>query len=453
MKKDFKIEKANPDKDLQPILEVMRPWNMHHVPSPEMEELDLNCMFVARDGEKIVGASGYKVISQTRGKTTLMAVHPDYLGAGLGKVLQDTRLRAMSAIGVKTVTTNADLPNTIVWYKKHYGYREVGTLKKVCSFGSPEIDHWTTLEMDLEAYMKKQDAETAKQDLIARSEPHPLAPYPPLLINACITGMIPTKKMTDRVPITVEEIIEDAIKVVDAGAQVIHFHARGEDGKPTWKASVYEAILLGVRKARPGVVCCVSCSGRDWAEFEKRSEVLQLTGDAKPDMGSLTLGSLNFITGASVNSMKMVQQLAECMKEKGILPELEVFDIGMIGLARYLERKGLLPERRYFNLLLGNLNSIPATIGNLATLVDALPDNSVWASTGLGMFQLPMNIAGIIAGGGVRIGIEDSIHYDYGRKKLASNEELVKRLVRVAEECQRPLATIPQARKMVGLEE
>ena len=123
---------------------------MHHVPSPEMPELDLACMFLVRVDGRIVGAAGYKLLSSTRAKTTLMGVLPEFLGAGMGRALQDARLSAMAAAGAKTVTTNADRPTTIHWYKKHYGYREVGALKKLHSFGSPEIDSWTTLEMNLE---------------------------------------------------------------------------------------------------------------------------------------------------------------------------------------------------------------------------------------------------------------------------------------------------------------
>jgi ribosomal-protein-alanine N-acetyltransferase len=148
---EFVVEKANPE-DLGDILEVMRPWNMHDVPSPEMQELDLACMFVVRVDDRIVGAAGYKLLSSTRAKTTLMGVLPEVIGAGIGRALQDARLSAMAAAGAKTVTTNADRPTTIHWYKKHYSYREVGTLKKLHSFGSPGIDNWTILEMDLRAW-------------------------------------------------------------------------------------------------------------------------------------------------------------------------------------------------------------------------------------------------------------------------------------------------------------
>ena len=315
---------------------------------------------------------------------------------------------------------------TLLFRRKREGGKVVVSNKRVQLDVKPDIDH---------------------------SEPYPLTPYQTLVINVCLTGMIPAKDMTKFVPVTPEEIIEDAVKVYDAGARIVHVHARDNEGKPTWKASVYEKILSGIRRERPELVCCVSTSGRNWPEFERRSEVLHITGSAKPDMASLTLGSLNFPTGASVNAPDMIRKLAETMKEKDIKPELEVFDMGMIGFAKYLERKGVLEGRTYFNLLLGSLGSVHATIGNLSTLVAALPGNSFWVAAGIGMFQLPMNVAAIVAGGGVRVGIEDSIHFDYTRKKLATNVDLVRRVARIAEEMQRSIARPDEVRDLIGLNE
>jgi 3-keto-5-aminohexanoate cleavage enzyme len=181
-----------------------------------------------------------------------------------------------------------------------------------------------------------------KKDYLQREMPHPLAEYPKLIINVCITGMIPTKEMTKFVPVEPEEIAIDAIRCYDEGASIVHLHARGEDGKPTWKADIYEEIITLIRRERPKMICCISTSGRNWPEFEKRSEGLYITGAGKPDMASLTLGSLNFPTGPSVNSIDMVAQLASAMKENDIKPELEVFDAGMINLGKILESKGII---------------------------------------------------------------------------------------------------------------
>lgn len=168
-------------------------------------------------------------------------------------------------------------------------------------------------------------------------------------------------------------------------------------------------------------------------------------------MASLTLGSMNFAAGTSVSSVELILLMAETMQKLKIKPELEVFDLGMIGFAGYLERKGCLQGRKYFNLMLGSLGQIPATVGNLAVMINALPGNSFWAAAGLGHFQLSMNMAALVAGGGVRVGIEDYFYMDFARRTLATNEALVKRIVRLAHEIERRVATPAEARELVGL--
>jgi uncharacterized protein (DUF849 family) len=137
-----------------------------------------------------------------------------------------------------------------------------------------------------------------------------------LVINFTPTGMVPTKDMNANVPISVQEIVEQVHEVSEIGITLVHLHARDEDtGIPTWKSEVYHKIIQGVRHHCPSLVIGVSLSGRNFNEFEKRSEVLSL----QPDMGSLTLSSLNFTQQASVNSPEMIQQLALAMKEQGFI--------------------------------------------------------------------------------------------------------------------------------------
>jgi len=152
---EIRIEKAQAG-DMAGMLAVLQTANMHHVPSEEMPELDWRFCFVARAGECVVGMSGYKMLSETVGKTTLMAVDPAYRRYGLGMRLQTARLRAMAGLGAQTVVTNADRPVTIEWYKKHFAYRQIGTVPKVHDFGDPHVHAWTTLEMDLQAWVQRQ---------------------------------------------------------------------------------------------------------------------------------------------------------------------------------------------------------------------------------------------------------------------------------------------------------
>jgi predicted N-acetyltransferase YhbS len=137
--------------DREGVFAVLRSANFDRVPSPEMPDLDLDAGFVACDGRSVVGFAGYRVVAAGTGKTTLMAVLPAYRGLGVGRRLHELRLDAMRALGCTTAVTNADLPETIAWYKRNFGYREVGTLRKLHAFGAPEVDRWTTLELDLAA--------------------------------------------------------------------------------------------------------------------------------------------------------------------------------------------------------------------------------------------------------------------------------------------------------------
>ncbi len=171
------------------------------------------------------------------------------------------------------------------------------------------------------------------------------------IINFCPTGMMPTKSTTPHVPISVSEIVEQTHAAYEMGIAIAHLHARNDDGTPTYKSSVYRDIFEGVRKCCPSLVICGSTSGRNWQEFEKRSEVIEL----KPDMCSLTLSSMNFTNQASVNDPEMVLRLAEKMKQYGVNPELECFDTGMINFGNYLIRKGVLTGPHYWNLLFGNI--------------------------------------------------------------------------------------------------
>jgi len=274
-----------------------------------------------------------------------------------------------------------------------------------------------------------------------------------LIINFTPTGMIPTKEMTPHVPITVQEIVEDVHQAVEIGITMVHLHARDEQtGEPTYKAELYSKIIAGVRKFSSDLVICVSLSGRTFTEFEKRAECLTLEGDFKPDMGSLTLSSVNFNQQASMNSPGMIEALAREMKRRGILAELEAFDAGMINYAKYLESKGLLEPPHYFNLILGNIACAQADILHAGVMIRDLPPNSLWSLAGVGDYQLSMNAIAVAIGGGVRLGLEDNIWYDSARTRLARNADLIQRIHRLAEANERGIMTPAELRGLLNLE-
>ena len=152
---EIRIEKAQ-ESDKPRIFQLLEQVNMHYIPSEEMPELTFDNYAVAKIDDTVVGFCGYKVLNKTTAKTELMAVDPTYRGHGIGYTLQKWRMEQIYRRGITTLITNTDLPPTIAWYKKHFGYKQTGTLEKVHEFGDPSIDHWTTLQTDLTQWFTKE---------------------------------------------------------------------------------------------------------------------------------------------------------------------------------------------------------------------------------------------------------------------------------------------------------
>ncbi len=249
------------------------------------------------------------------------------------------------------------------------------------------------------------------------------------IINFCPTGMVPTKAITPFVPVTPLEIVEQTHEAYEMGITIVHLHARNDNETPTYKSSVYRDIFEGVRKHCPDLIICGSSTGRNWPEFEKRSEVIEL----KPDMCSLTLSSLNFVKQASMNAPDMIVGLAEKMKAWGVVPELECFDMGMINYGRYMINKGIIEGPYYWNLLFGNIAGFQANFLQMGTAISMIPESHYIGLAGLAGDQLPVNAAAIAMGYGVRVGIEDNIWWDAKRSRHATNTVLIQRIHRIME--------------------
>jgi uncharacterized protein (DUF849 family) len=274
---------------------------------------------------------------------------------------------------------------------------------------------------------------------------------PPLVINVCPTGMVPRRRDFPAVPEQAADIAGDVARAVAAGAASVHVHARDASGEPDYRRQRYAEIVGAVRRAVPDAVVSVSTSGRVHGRFDERSDVLNLDGDLTPDLASLTLGSMNFPTQASVNEPAMIQRLAHVMRERRIVPELEIFDFGMIDYAHHLIARGVLAPPFVFNLLLGSLGTAAATPLNLASMVERLPADAYWQAAGIGRFQWPMNALGVVMGGHVRTGLEDSLYMDTAKRVPATNERLVQRVATLALASGRSLATPAEARALMGL--
>lgn len=273
-----------------------------------------------------------------------------------------------------------------------------------------------------------------------------------VIINLAPSGMMSTKAMNPHLPVSVDEIVEDAKRCLALGVSIVHLHARDELGQPTYRKEIYGRIIGSIREAYPEAIICVSLSGRHFTMFEERADPLLLTGDLKPDMASLTLASMNFSRTANINSPEMNQRLIARMAEAGIKPELEVFDSGMVNYARYLADRGLIQPPFYFNFLLGNVATAQAKPLHLGLLMAELPENSLWSGGGIGAEQFVMNTMGMLYGHGVRVGLEDYLWLDRERKKLASNLDMVQRVRKLAELLGRKIATPQEARKVLGLD-
>ncbi len=275
--------------------------------------------------------------------------------------------------------------------------------------------------------------------------------HDPLIINVALTGMVPMPDRAPHTPIHAEQILADVERCADLGACAFHIHARDAEGRPQWRREAFEPIVAGVREIDPDLIVCVTTSGRIEPKLERRADVLALEGEARADMASLTLGSNNFRKAASVNPPAVIEALAARMRERGVRPELEVFEVGMLRYGVELAERGLIPEPAYVNVLLGGPGTAPLTVSTLGAFLAELPVGWSWSLAGIGRHQLDANLLALPLGGHVRVGIEDNVWFDRKRTRAASNPALVERLAALAELAERPLATPAQARSLLAI--
>lgn len=275
----------------------------------------------------------------------------------------------------------------------------------------------------------------------------------PVIVNLACTGVIPTRAMSPHVPLSVSEVVDDVARCMELGVQMVHLHARDADGVQTADPEPYGRMVEAIRRLPGGrdLIVGVTTSGRKDSSFESRARVLELDGDARPDMGSLTLSSLNFLQSASINQPQTIRQLAQRMLERGIKPELEVFDAGMANFARVLQAEGLVAASPYVNVLLGNIASAQADLLQFAATLSALPPGCTVCVAGIGRQQLGANGLGLLAADGVRVGLEDNLWQDRGRTTHASNASLVRRVVEQAALFERPLLPARELRQRLGM--
>lgn len=267
-----------------------------------------------------------------------------------------------------------------------------------------------------------------------------------LIITVAMTGSLPTKEQNPAVPITPDEIAQDALDCYRAGASVVHIHARDPEGKNCHDVAVFQEIHDKIKALAPELIVQLSTGGRAGMNYESRRQCLLVN----PEMASLSTGSINFATSVYANEPQLVRDLAQMMCERRIKPELEIFDTSMIAPALELARQGLLQKPLYFSFIMGAKNCQTASVGQLAHLLTLLPPDAEWSIGGIGAHQAVMNLLGVAAGGHVRVGMEDNLYYTKG--VLASNVQLVERVAGIARQIGREIATPAEARAILGLQ-
>lgn len=268
-----------------------------------------------------------------------------------------------------------------------------------------------------------------------------------LIITAAICGAEVTKEQNPAVPYTVAEIQREAKSAADAGAAIIHLHVREDDGTPTQDKARFEDCIRAIREVCPDVIIQPSTGGAVGMTDDERLAPTEIPGI---EMATLDCGSCNF--GGDevfINTENTIKHFGERMIQRKIKPEIEVFDKGMVDYAIRFAKQGYIKEPMHFDFVLGV--QMTATARDLAFLVDSIPAGSTWTVAGVGRHQLPMAVLAMVMGGHVRVGFEDNVYLTKGQP-AKSNGELVARVVRLAKELGREVATPAEARQILGLE-
>ena len=267
-----------------------------------------------------------------------------------------------------------------------------------------------------------------------------------LIITVAPCGAETTREQVPGVPYTPDEIAEEARRAFDAGARMVHVHARWDDGTPTQDADRYVATVAAIRERAPGMIVQVSTGGAIGMTAEERLGSLA----AEPEMASLTCGTVNFGRGVFENPAPLMLEFARAQLAAGVRPELEIFDAGHLDNARWLAAKAPLEGPQHHDLVLGVPGGIAGTAQNVVMLSDRLPPGSTWSATGIGHSFLPVATAALACGGHVRCGFEDQVEVEPGTP-AASNADLVARVVAIAKLLGRTPATPERARELLGL--
>ena len=269
-----------------------------------------------------------------------------------------------------------------------------------------------------------------------------------LMITAAVTGSRNTKDVTPYIPITPEEIAQSCIECWRAGASVVHIHVRDlESGLGTQDYDLYKRVVDPVRE-QTDLILSLTTSGIAARNLPHEDRLIPLA--FKPELASFDAGSINLGGGVFSNPPDFLDAAAAKMLESGVKPEIEVFDLGMAITANNMNKRGQLKSPMYFQFVMGSPWGAPGTPKALLHLLEHIPEESVWSVIGIGKSHLPMSMMALIMGGHIRVGLEDNVYYERG--VLAKNNTVfVERIVRLAKEYGRDVATPNEAREILGV--
>lgn len=266
-----------------------------------------------------------------------------------------------------------------------------------------------------------------------------------LIITVAPVGAETSRQDNSNLPLTPEEITEEVVQCEKKGASIVHLHVRDEKGKPTQAKEIFQKTITLIKKSS-NIIIQVSTGGAPWMTPEERLQPVTL----RPEMATLTTGTVNFGAEIFANPMSVIEYFAREILAHKVKPEIEVFEVGMVSNALHLVKKGLLNLPLHFDFVLGVSGGISGEPRNLLHLVESIPKDCTWGVAGIGRFELPLATLAILLGGHVRVGFEDNVYYQKG-VLAKSNEQLVERVVRLANELGREVATPDETRKILGI--
>jgi len=266
------------------------------------------------------------------------------------------------------------------------------------------------------------------------------------IITVATTGAWPRKKDNPNIPLTPQEIADDVYKCYQAGAAVAHLHMRDDEGLGTMATEKFEETVKLI-KEKCDIILNLTTSGDLNATDETRQAHIK---SIKPDMASYDCGSMNWGHNALfINHPHFLESLGQTMKDNGVKPEVEIFDAGMVYNSLYYKKKGILDGPVHYQFVLGAAGGSTATVENLVYLKGLIPEDSTWSAFGVGKDHLKILYTTIAMGGHVRVGLEDNLYYSKGQ--VASNEQLVSRAARVIKEYGNEVASVSEAKELLGL--